>query len=70
MFRPSRTANSIVSGRIRSKFKLIKAFMHVLVTYKNEGDKKNEGARMASTFLPFKSKMIIPDAQWQLIPQS
>ena len=36
IFRPSRAGNSIVSGGIRSKFKLIQAFTHVLVTYKNE----------------------------------
>ena len=32
------TANSIISGRIRSKFELIQAFMHVLNTSKNEED--------------------------------
>ena len=53
IFRHSRAANSIVSGGIRSKFKLIQAFMHVLVTYKNKKDQiKNEGARVATTFLP------------------
>ena len=31
-------ANSIVSGRIVSKFKLIQAFVHVLVSYKSEED--------------------------------
>ena len=52
-FRSSRAANSIVSGGIRSKFKLIQALIHVLVTYKNEEDQiKNEAARVATTFLP------------------
>ena len=52
IFRPSRAANSLVSGWIRLKFKLIKAFMHVRVTYKNEKDQiKNESARVATTFL-------------------
>ena len=36
IFPASRVANSIVSVGIRSKFKQIQAFMHVLVTYKNE----------------------------------
>ena len=36
IFPPSRVANSIVSGGVRSKFKQIQAFMHVLVTYINE----------------------------------
>ena len=53
IFRPSRVANSIVSSGIRLKFKLIQAFMHTLVTYKNEENQiKNEGAGMATTFLP------------------
>ena len=36
------------------KFELIQAFMHVLVTCKNEEDPiKNEGARVFTRFLPF-----------------
>ena len=47
------------------KFELIQAFMHVLLTCKNEVDQiKNEGARV------FKSMGIFPDAQGQLTPQS
>ena len=70
-FRPSRAAYSIVSGWIRSKYKLILAFMHILVTYKNEEDQiKNERARVATTVLHCKSFVIIPDAQGQLTPQS
>ena len=35
------------------KFELIQAFMHVLVTCKNEEDQiKNEGARVFTRFLP------------------
>ena len=35
------------------KFELIQAFMHVLVTCKNEKDKiENEGARLFTRFLP------------------
>ena len=35
------------------KFKLIQAFMHVLLTCKNEVDQiKNEGARVFTRFLP------------------
>ena len=52
---------------IRSKFKFIQAFMYVLATYRNEEYQiKNEGTRVATTFLPFKSMVIIPDAQGQL----
>ena len=42
-----------VGGGIWSKFKLIQAFMHVLLTCKNEVDQiKNEGARVFTRFLP------------------
>ena len=35
------------------KFELIQAFMHVLVTCKNEEDQiKNEGARLFTRFIP------------------
>ena len=45
--------NLIVSGRIWLKFKLIQAFMHVLVSCKNEkGHIKNEGAGVVTTSLP------------------
>ena len=40
-------------GGIWPKFELILAFMHVLVTCKNEDDRfKNEGARVFTRFLP------------------
>ena len=37
-FRHSRAANSIIRGGILPKFKLIRVFMVVLVTWKNEDD--------------------------------
>ena len=44
-FRRARADNSGVGGGIWPKFELIQAFMHVLVTCKNEDDRfKNEGA--------------------------
>ena len=51
-FRRSRAANSEVSGGILPKFKLIQAFIVVLVTCKNEEDPiKNEGARVLTSLL-------------------
>ena len=42
-----------VSGGIPPKFKLIQAFIRVvLITYKNEDQIKNEGDRVLTTFLP------------------
>ena len=50
-FRRPRADN--VCGGIWLKLKLIQAFMHVLVTCKNEDDSyKNEGARVFTRFLP------------------
>ena len=52
-FRRARAENSGVGGGIWPKFELIQAFMHVLVTCKNEDDRiKNEGARVFTRFLP------------------
>ena len=52
-FRRSRVANSIVSGGIMPKFKLIQAFMVVLVTCKKEEDPtKNESTRVLTGFSP------------------
>ena len=60
-----------VGGGILPKFELIQAFMHVLLTCKNEIDQiKNEGARVFTRFLHYKSMGIFPDAQGQLTPQS
>ena len=42
-----------VGGGIWSKFELIQAFMHDLVTCKNEDDRiQNEGARVFTRLLP------------------
>ena len=52
-FRWARADNSGVGGGIWLKFELIQAFMHVLVTCKNEDDQiQNEGARVFTRFLP------------------
>ena len=52
-FRRARADNSGVGGGIWPKFELIQAFMHVLVTCKNEDDQiKKEGARVLTRFLP------------------
>ena len=53
IFRRARADNSGVGVDIWPKFELIQAFMHVLVTCKNEDDRfKNEGARVFTRFLP------------------
>ena len=71
IFRRARADNSGVGGGMWPKFELIRAFMHVLVTCKNEDDRiKNEGARVFTRFLPLKSMGIFPVAQGQLTPQS
>ena len=45
---------SAVLGRIELKFKLIQAYMIVLITCKNDEDPiKNEGDRVLTTFPPF-----------------
>ena len=46
LFRHSRAANSVVSDGIMPKFKLIQAFMVVLVTCKNKDPIKIEGSRV------------------------
>ena len=51
IIRSPRAAYSLVSVGIRLKFKVMQAFMHVFVTYKNEEDQiKNEGARVFKMF--------------------
>ena len=51
--RKGKADNSGVGVGILPKFELIQAFMHVLVTCKNEDDRiKNEGARVSTRFLP------------------
>ena len=53
------------------KFELILAFMHVLVTCKNEDDRlKMKELECSQDFSHFKSMGIFSDAQGQLTPQS
>ena len=53
IFKCARADNSGVGGGIWPKFEPIQAFMHVLVTCKNEDDRfKNEGSRVFTRFLP------------------
>ena len=63
MFRRSRAANSVVGGGIKPKFKIILAFMHILITRKNEDEPlKIEGSRVVTTLhIDFK------DTQRQLV---
>ena len=47
------SGHSIHNVGIWQKFELLRAFMHVLITGKNKEDSiKNEGARVAKTYLP------------------
>ena len=53
IFKSARADNSGVGVGIWPKFELIQAFMHVLVTCKNDDDRiKNKGARVFTRFLP------------------
>ena len=62
----SRAANSPVHGWIWPNFKLIRDYLVVLVTCKNEEDPiKNEGSRMLTSLL-----FDFSDAQGQLTPKS
>ena len=70
-FRRSRAAYSVSSGEIMPKFKLIHAFMIVIVTCKNENDRiKNEGSRLLARFSPFQPMGISSKGQGQLTLQS
>ena len=52
-FRRSRAANSVVGGRIRSKFDLRRALMHVFTSCKYEKDQmKNNREKMETPFFP------------------
>ena len=52
-FRRSRAANSVVSGPIWPKFKLVRDFMYVLVTCKYEKDRiKNNWEKVETSFSP------------------
>ena len=58
-----------MSGLIRPKIELDRAFMPVLVTSNFDDDSiKNEWASMETPFSHFKSMGIILDAQEQLTP--
>ena len=53
VFSDTHGANSVVSGGIMPKFKLIQAFIVLLVTRKNEEDPiKNESTRVLTGFSP------------------
>ena len=51
------------------KIKLIQAYMHVLVSCKNEEDPINPGASSSQKFSHCKSMWIFTDVQGQLTPQ-
>ena len=69
-FKRSMAANSVVSDGILTKFKIIQAFMVVLVTAKYVDDSsKNEGSRVVTTFFHFTSMGIFPGTQAALTPQ-
>ena len=60
-----------LDGGIWPKFELIQAFMHVLVSCKNEDDRfKMKELECSQNFSHYKSMKIFPDAQGQLTPQS
>ena len=52
-FQMLNTVNTVVSGRILLKFELIQAFMHVLVSCRNEEDQiKNKDAKSVHNISP------------------
>ena len=70
-FRHTRASNSKMSGRIRPKIELIKAFMLVQVISNFDDDSiKNEWARTETAFSHCKSIGNVLDAQGQLTPKS
>ena len=70
-FRHTRASNSKMTGRIRPKIKLNKAFMPVLVISNFDDDLiKNERAGMETTFSHSKSMGNVLDTQGQLTPKS
>ena len=69
IFCHSRTSNSKMSGVIRSKIELDRAFMPVLVTSNFDDDSiKNERASMETPFSHYKPMGNFLDAQGQLTP--
>ena len=70
-FRRARIVNSGVGVGIWPKFEHIQAFMHALVTCKNEDVRfKMKELECSQDFSNYKSMGIFPDAQGQLTPQS
>ena len=70
-FRRARADNFGVGGNMWPKFEPIQAFMHVLVTCKNEDDRiKLKELECSQDFSYYKSMGIFQDAQGQLTPQS
>ena len=70
-FRRSRAANSIVSGGNWPKFKLIQAFMHVLITASMKRIRSKTAKKTWWRSFPhYKSMGIFSDAQGQLTPLS
>ena len=68
-FRRSRAANSVVNGGIWSKFKLIQALMHVLISCNYEKDPiKNSGENVITHFPHYKSMGSFSGAKGQLTP--
>ena len=66
-FRRSRAANSIFSGGIWPKFKLIQAFMHVLINASMKRIRSKTAEKMWwRSFRHYKSMGIFSDAQGQL----
>ena len=52
-FRLSRAANSAVDGPIKTKFELVRAFMHVIIACKYEKDQmKNSREKVETPFFP------------------
>ena len=68
--RCARADNSGVGGGIWPKFERIQAFMHVVVTCKNEDESKMNELECSQDYSHYKSMGIFPDAQGQLTPQS
>ena len=65
----SRADNSGVGGDVWQKFELIQAYMHVLVTCKNEDDRLKI-KELEQDFSNYKSMGFFPDAQGQRTPTS
>ena len=69
IFKRSRAANSVVGNGMWQKFKLIQAFMFVLVNCNNdENSSKTESTRLLTTFLPLQVYGDFSDVQGQLTP--